>query len=556
MTEQMTGEEAATLRSTRAPHRFARGRHARRKRPPVWLAATALALGSACTAGRSAARVPSSARRAAGAGTGPGGTPAARPPTDHSAHAQSDRDPVSRHVDPGGATEAGIPAHVVEVRLPTGVETLRWAEPGSVGLFHRNAEPRPETLVALPLRGGRRLVLRAEGPRVLRANGAVQWVRLTGLSEREAKSLLTQHRGSLVAVGDDGRLLLRRSVLRALTHLHAHRLVVVLESYRPANGSLARLGRLGRRLSALVLASARVTDYDLRPLGRLRSLTSLMLADTPIGDGGLRTLARLPHLAHLHLSWARIDNRGLERLARMTQLRSLRLQAKRISAEGLAHLASLPRLRHLDLGESPIADDGLARLARMTALRSLVLRHCPLRDPGLAHLARLTALVHLSLEWTRITHRGLAHLARLRRLVWLNLSTTRLTNTGLAAIAPLSGLVYLNLSGSLTSNPGLASLRRLPRLRGLWLGPTNTGDAGLQHLASLRRLRVLDLRGGLLTGRGLSQLAPLTRLRWIDLSETGVKQEALDAFRRAHPGCRIRRVKLVRRAPARPAIPE
>ncbi|HEV3340267.1 MAG TPA: hypothetical protein VG125_07915 [Pirellulales bacterium] len=91
------------------------------------------------------------------------------------------------------------------------------------------------------------------------------------------------------------------------------------------------------------------------------------------------------------------------------------------------------------------------------------------------------------------------------------------------------------------SDSTLADLIALPKLTALYVNNENITDAGMQHLARMTQLDVLDLRRSSITDRGLQQLESLKRLKVLCLAETQVTDAGVDRFRRAVPGCDLRR---------------
>ena len=85
------------------------------------------------------------------------------------------------------------------------------------------------------------------------------------------------------------------------------------------------------------------------------------------------------------------------------------------------------------------------------------------------------------------------------------------------------------------------ALAALPTLARLDLRGTGLTDAGLRGLAPLAGLTALDLTDTGVTDAALPTLARLPRLAVLDLTRTGVTDAGVDLFRRAVPGCQVRR---------------
>jgi internalin A len=118
----------------------------------------------------------------------------------------------------------------------------------------------------------------------------------------------------------------------------------------------------------LCLASAPVTDADLKELSRFQQLQWLDLKNTGDSDAGLKELAGLKQLKSLDLSSTKISDAGLKELAGLKQLQSLDLSGTKISDVGLKEMAGLKQLQSLDLSSTKISDAGLKELAQLKQL--------------------------------------------------------------------------------------------------------------------------------------------------------------------------------------------
>jgi len=178
-------------------------------------------------------------------------------------------------------------------------------------------------------------------------------------------------------------------------------------------------------------------------------------------------------------------------------------------------VAQLRHLRELDLSGVRVTAEDLALLKNLPSLAILDLRNTGITDTELALLGELESLERLTLLGTAITDNGLTHLRHLRQLKELNASL----------IMTDAGLPYLK---------ELTSLRRL----GLYSCRDIT-DAGLVNLQELEGLEFLQLQFTKMTDAGLEYLEDLPALRFLDVRGTGVTPGRADAFRQAHPDCRL-----------------
>ncbi|QDV38789.1 hypothetical protein [Tautonia plasticadhaerens] len=156
-------------------------------------------------------------------------------------------------------------------------------------------------------------------------------------------------------------------------------------------------------------------------------------------------------------------------------------------------VAALGWVERLILDPSGLSDAGLAQLDRMTGLRWLVIDHRAIDvDSRIMPLRAISRLHGLTLAGTDVSDAGVMRLPIPGRLGLLDLEKTRVTDAGLAHIGGMSGLEDLSVEN------------------------TELGDQGLAHLRRLEKLRRLSV------------------------NRTDVSTPAVDAFRKRHPGVRIR----------------
>jgi hypothetical protein len=86
------------------------------------------------------------------------------------------------------------------------------------------------------------------------------------------------------------------------------------------------------------------------------------------------------------------------------------------------------------------------------------------------------------------------------------------------------------------SPEGIRALQSLPLERlSLWASHS-LDDAAADVLAGMPTLAHLDLSYTQIGDAGLQRLARLPNLKYLYVTETGVTPQAVDAFRKAHPG--------------------
>lgn len=126
-------------------------------------------------------------------------------------------------------------------------------------------------------------------------------------------------------------------------------------------------------------------------------------------------------------------------------------------------------------------------------------------------------------------------------LRWLYLKSTRVTDTGLSAIQNMKHLDRLHLYGTKVTDAGLTHLAGATKLTVLGLSRTAVTDAGLIHLKGMPHLEILGLACTSVTDNGLNQLSHMKKLKLLDVRSTQVTEAGLTRFRKAHPGCVIKR---------------
>jgi hypothetical protein len=216
-------------------------------------------------------------------------------------------------------------------------------------------------------------------------------------------------------------------------------------------------------------------------------VTAIRLATTRVSDEQVRELGQLASLRHLDLTQTRVTDDGLARLRGHQGLRSLVLYDTRLTDRGFEHLATIRQLESLSVGQCRLRGPGVSQLGAMQSLKSLSLVDLDATDETLAGVAQLRQLERLDLIELGITDASLGHLRELKRLRSLHLDGNPITDDGLAQLAGLTSLEELGLEGTQVSDAGLRHLKDLPKLRRLGHGDTKITDEGLRQLPRLDR---------------------------------------------------------------------
>src|SRR5687768_5420104 len=85
----------------------------------------------------------------------------------------------------------------------------------------------------------------------------------------------------------------------------------------------------------------------------------------------------------------KVTNDDLRLIGKLRRLHTLSLNFTQVSGEGLAHVRNCRQLRYLGLAETKVTSEGLAHVAEMTKLEDLILQRTPVDDRGIEHLRNM-----------------------------------------------------------------------------------------------------------------------------------------------------------------------
>lgn len=170
---------------------------------------------------------------------------------------------------------------------------------------------------------------------------------------------------------------------------------------------------------ALDLRKLPLTNGQLAPISRLKSLRHLSLEATEVSDGALKHMANLKSLQYLSLKSTLFTGAagqdGIKNLAHISSLRQLRIGHNELSKCDFRPFVALKNLATLQLSCSQINDAALAQIGSLTWLDSLdISGNNKLTDKGLLHLSRIKHLRHLDLSDLKVSSRGICALAPMR----------------------------------------------------------------------------------------------------------------------------------------------
>ena len=143
------------------------------------------------------------------------------------------------------------------------------------------------------------------------------------------------------------------------------------------------VGVVGYRRSREKLSS------ELQQLLEHPTLESISLRHSKLTDEELKMVGRMRNLREVDLGNTQVTSAGLQHLSELTELRKLNLWHTRITGDGgLAAIEKLPVLESLELDETRLDDRAIVLLARMKNLRYTELWHTDVTAAGIVRLKR------------------------------------------------------------------------------------------------------------------------------------------------------------------------
>lgn len=257
-------------------------------------------------------------------------------------------------------------------------------------------------------------------------------------------------------------------------------------------------------------------------VGELTSLRSLMLGDTkkPIPPGAFSYLSSLKKLIALSLARARISDEHLSVVAHLPELISVDLESTNITDEALMYFKECNKLIQLQLNNTHVTNRGIGCLTGLPELKLLELGGTGITDGGFEHLKRIQKLETIDLSNTAVTGAQLKVLSELQKLSVLGMRRTNLTDKGLSTLSHPK-IEILRLGGTPIQGRGLSALAQLPHLSVLDLSGCPLQDVHCKHLSSAPLAELL-LEDCPITDKAVAHIADCSHLEKLLLSGTGV----------------------------------
>jgi Leucine-rich repeat (LRR) protein len=240
-----------------------------------------------------------------------------------------------------------------------------------------------------------------------------------------------------------------------------------------------------------------------------------------------------------------VDSVDLDGIKKITGIDSLNL-AKNRYLQNIEPLAQLPGLRYLNISSSQISD--LTPIRNLTELVYLDISKTAVTD--VAPLRYSTNLRHLAMHNTRVTE--VSAVANLESLEYLSMASVRATD--FSAMESLISLKQLDVSRTRVSDISWIKSSNLTNLNISGTAVTDVSPlAGLTHLqqlsidslyitqlnslSGLKELKVLSLNHTPVNT--LDALKKLPQLERIYCDNTGIKQDAANAFMATNPNALV-----------------
>lgn len=248
--------------------------------------------------------------------------------------------------------------------------------------------------------------------------GIAEGVELTPLDEETQKSLAgfcAKH--EIVLTGEGTWLEMPNRTIGAMEASETRRELTLSEEILDGKG-LAMIAEKFPALETLVLTYSGITDADLTPLGKLKSLRKLEMNDIYGMTGEtFGFVAELKNLRRLNLEQCvALTDKAVAGIARSSTLESLNLGSCRtLTAACAADLAGMTSLKELNLAGVGLPDAAMKDLVKMQGLTSLDIATSHVSDESLALIATMPELKRLGLRACRsVTFKGIRNLAPLR----------------------------------------------------------------------------------------------------------------------------------------------
>ncbi len=241
---------------------------------------------------------------------------------------------------------------------------------------------------------------------------------VTPLDEETQKKLVEFCARHEIILNGEGKWLQQPNRTIAAMEASATRRELVLSQTEMDGTGLAMIAENFPALESLELSYCGITDADLSPLGKLKSLRTLAMNDNYDMTGNSSGfVADLKNLRRLNLDQCvKLTDKAVAAISKSTSLESLRLgSCKSLTGACAPFLGAMAGLKELDLSGVGLPDAAIKDLVKIKGLTSLDIAVSHVSDESLAFIATMPNLKRLGLRACRsLTSGGIKALAPLR----------------------------------------------------------------------------------------------------------------------------------------------
>lgn len=156
-------------------------------------------------------------------------------------------------------------------------------------------------------------------------------------------------------------------------------------------------------LEAVKLSAPWLTDQDVAPVFRLKSLQYLDLSRTAITDDTLHRMRELPNLIHIRINGVPLTGSGFEHWPASSPIQDIEIEDSEFSDEALSYVSRFTNLSYLSVAGKHLTDAGCVELARSKSLEVIKLFSLTISDSGLNSLMQVRSLQSVYLTGEKVT---------------------------------------------------------------------------------------------------------------------------------------------------------
>lgn len=241
---------------------------------------------------------------------------------------------------------------------------------------------------------------------------------VTPLDEETQKKLVEFCAKHEIILNGEGKWLLQPNRTIAAMEASATRRELIISQTQIDGKGLAMIAEKFPALESLELSYCGITDADLSPLGKLKSLQTLKMNDNyDMTGSSFGFVADLKKLRLLNLEQCmKLTDEAVAGISRSSSIESLNLgTCESLTAASASHLAAMTSLKELEVPGIGLPDAAIKDLVKTKGLTSLDIAVSQVSDESLALIATMPNLKRLGLRACRnLTMKGIKSLAPLR----------------------------------------------------------------------------------------------------------------------------------------------